>query len=71
MRHIIVDVPDVPPAPPLVERRKTPDRRKVWRGGRRDSDWVNRPPDSLARLEARQSKSGTIRHVVSTLLHLW
>jgi hypothetical protein len=71
MRHIVVDGSDVPVASPLVDRRRTPDRRKEWRGGRRDSDWVNRPPDSLARLEARRNPVGRIRRVVSTLLHLW
>jgi hypothetical protein len=54
-----------------VDRRRTPDRRKEWRGGRRDTDWINRPPDSLARLQAAQRHPGTIRRVVSTLLHLW
>ncbi len=34
----------------LFERRRRPDRRSSWRGGRRDSDWLNRPPDSLDRL---------------------
>ena len=71
MRHIVTDLTDVPLAPPLVERRRTPDRRKEWRGGRRDSDWVNRPLDSLARLEARRRSAGPVRRLVSTLLHLW
>ena len=31
--------------PPIVttERRRTPDRRTRWRGGRRDLDWLSRP----------------------------
>jgi hypothetical protein len=33
---------DVPPVISL-ERRRQPDRRTEWRGGRRDSDWRNRP----------------------------
>jgi hypothetical protein len=70
MRHIIADASDVPLAPPIVERRRTPDRRTEWRGGRRDSDWVDRPLDGLARIEARHTPSA-IRRVVSTLLHLW
>jgi hypothetical protein len=70
MRHIIADVSDVPVAPPLADRRRLPDRRKEWRGGRRDSDWVNRPPDSLSKLQAARSPN-PIRRVVSTLLHLW
>jgi hypothetical protein len=40
------DVPVV-----LFDRRRAPDRRRAWRGGRRDSDWLNRPPGALARLE--------------------
>jgi len=28
--------------PPTPERRKLPDRRAQWRGGRRDSDWLGR-----------------------------
>jgi len=69
MRHVIADVTDVPPPQPLLDRRKTPDRRKEWRGGRRDTDWINRPPDALAKLAARQSKS-TLRKIFS-VLHLW
>ncbi len=38
----------------LIERRRRPDRRSSWRGGRRDSDWLNRPPGSLDRLEQGQ-----------------
>jgi len=35
--------------PPVVtfDRRRAPDRRVGWRGGRRDSDWLNRPPGML------------------------
>ena len=42
--------------PPVVlfDRRKRPDRRTEWRGGRRDSDWVNRPPGAFAKLEKLQ-----------------
>jgi hypothetical protein len=70
MRHIIVEVSDVPAAPPLVDRRRTPDRRAVWRGGRRDSDWVNRPLSGLANLETRQRKVNALKAVLS-VLHLW
>ena len=38
----------------LIERRAHPDRRSSWRGGRRDSDWTNRPPGGLERLERAQ-----------------
>ena len=42
--------------PPFVlfERRSRPDRRSQWRGGRRDSDWLNRPLGALSRLERAQ-----------------
>ena len=36
-----------------VERRRAPDRRTRWRGGRRDRDWLNRPLGALARLARR------------------
>ena len=70
MKHIIADVSDVPPLPPAMERRCTPDRRVQWRGGRRDSDWTNRPPDALARLEAAQKVTGWKRALLG-MLHLW
>jgi hypothetical protein len=41
------------PRGPIAERRRTPDRRRRWRGGRRDTDWLNRPLDSLKRLGGR------------------
>jgi hypothetical protein len=69
MKHVVSNVVDVPPLP-MVERRRSPDRRAVWRGGRRDSDWVNRPPDAWARLESRQRKPGLLRRAAS-VLHLW
>jgi hypothetical protein len=70
MRHVIVDVVDLPAPPPVVERRRTPDRRAVWRGGRRDSDWINRPPSALDTFRARRQKPGLLRRAVS-VLHLW
>jgi hypothetical protein len=39
-----------PPAVITMERRRTPERRIGWRGGRRDSDWRNRPHGVLARV---------------------
>ena len=69
MRHIIHDSNDVPP-PPVRDRRRSPDRRKFWRGGRRDSDWVNRPVDGLAHMERRQATLTGWRRILSTL-HLW
>jgi hypothetical protein len=70
MRHIIADVSDVPAPFPVVDRRRTPDRRKVWRGGRRDSDWVNRPLSAWGAFETRRQKPGLLRRAVS-VLHLW
>jgi hypothetical protein len=50
MPHV-AELHDVPTVV-LLDRRRTPDRRATWRGGRRDTDWINRPPDSLARMNA-------------------
>ncbi len=69
MRLIIGDMTDVPAPVPLVDRRRNPDRRSVWRGGRRNSDWVNRPPHAWRALE-RQNKTGLLKRAVS-VLHLW
>jgi hypothetical protein len=33
-----------------IDRRSHPDRRAVWRGGRRDDDWINRPPGAIDRI---------------------
>jgi len=65
----ITDLGDVPPPPIVFERRKNPDRRTEWRGGRRDSDWTNRPPDALERLE-RQARLTRLRRALASL-HLW
>ena len=70
MRHLTVDVSDIPPVPPLVDRRRNPDRRAVWRGGRRDSDWVNRPPRAWEHLDANRRKPSLLRWAVSAL-HIW
>jgi hypothetical protein len=69
MKHLVSDAIDVPPPAPAYDRRRTTDRRKVWRGGRRDSDWVNRPIGALDRLE-REATFSAWRRVLSTL-HLW
>jgi len=71
MRHIILDTNDVPPPAPLYDRRRTPDRRRVWRGGRRDSDWVNRPLDGLARVDRQHTKLSGWRRALSTIHLLW
>lgn len=51
----------------LVERRTQPSRRTEWRGGRRDSDWINRPPGALKRFEKPKQVS-ILRRV---LMSLW
>jgi len=71
MRHIISELSDLPTAPPFVDRRRTPDRRKVWRGGRRDSDWVIRPVGALARFESHRSRQNLLRKAVHFVLQLW
>jgi hypothetical protein len=59
MRHVTTDLLDAPPVI-LVDRRRWPERRAMWRGGRRDSDWTNRPLGALARLE-RELANGAKR----------
>ena len=44
-----VDIPVVV----LVERRHRPSRREMWRGGRRNEDWTNRPLDAWRHLVQR------------------
>jgi hypothetical protein len=80
MKHIFTDQTDVPPPAPVYDRRRTPDRRRFWRGGRRDSDWLDRPIGGLDRFERemekaerraeRRAKLSGWRRVLSTL-HLW
>jgi|APDOM4702015191_1054821.scaffolds.fasta_scaffold247017_2 hypothetical protein len=36
-----------PPHIVQYDRRRAPDRRGGWRGGRRDTDWLSRPPGAL------------------------
>jgi hypothetical protein len=43
MRRITERVDVVPGV--IVDRRRGGDRRALWRGGRRDTDWINRPLD--------------------------
>jgi hypothetical protein len=60
-----VDIPVVI----LVERRRRPSRRALWRGGRRNDDWTNRPLNAWRQLEQQASawrqwvaRVATIRH---------
>jgi hypothetical protein len=48
------DVSDLPPVV-LVERRHHRDRRAFWRGGRRNTDWINRPIGGWRHVEQRFS----------------
>ena len=49
--------PDPRPVPPAVsvDLRAAADRRAFWRGGRRNSDWFNRPIGAWRNLEQRLS----------------
>ena len=51
MRHNgpVIAVADEPPPIVMVERRRTPNRRTRWRGGRRDRDWLTRPLHAWSR----------------------
>ena len=51
MRHNspVIAVADEPPPVVMIERRRTPDRRPEWRGGRRDRDWLTRPLHAWSR----------------------
>jgi len=49
-----IDLQDLPPVI-TVERRRLPDRRTFWRGGRRNTDWTNRPLGAWALLERQRS----------------
>ncbi|HXW04119.1 MAG TPA: hypothetical protein VD833_02725 [Vicinamibacterales bacterium] len=74
MKHTILHGDDLPLLPVLVDRRRNPDRRALWRGGRRDSDWTERPPGAwprLARGEAGASPTARFRQALSSLHLLW
>jgi len=71
MGHLIIDPGDVPPPVPTLDRRRTPDRRTVWRGGRRDSDWQNRPLGALARLEQATRRRSSFLHKALSVVGLW
>ena len=52
-----------------ADRRKTPDRRDEWRGGRRDTDWtLNRPAGVLDR-SARTDWLTALRRLVPGRSH--
>lgn len=68
MKHIRLAADDIPAAPFLMDRRRTPSRRVVWRGGRRDSDWRDRPAGAWARMETGPEPAW--KKVLGSL-HLW
>lgn len=70
MKHIVSDMGEVPPPAPEMDRRRVPDRRKAWRGGRRDSDWQNRPLGALDRLDDAKAKVKLLRRALAAL-HIW
>jgi hypothetical protein len=70
MKHIISDIGDVPPPVPMLDRRRLPDRRSQWRGGRRDSDWQSRPAGALALLTATERETSLLRRMLAAI-NLW
>lgn len=61
MRHITTSLDCEYDPPPIVmmERRRQPDRRTPWRGGRRDTDWINRPLGAWKRVAHREGRGYT------------
>jgi len=53
-RTVTREVDDVPPLV-RIERRHAPERRRGWRGGRRDADWKARPAGRWTRLRDGQA----------------
>jgi hypothetical protein len=67
MNHRVSESLDLPPEV-LLDRRCRPERRSVWRGGRRDSDWINRPPGALGRARADEQRLSVIRRWLAGLV---
>jgi hypothetical protein len=70
VKHISLQADDVPVAPFLMDRRRTPDRRSMWRGGRRDSDWHHRPPGAWDRILEKADPPARWRQVLASL-NVW
>jgi hypothetical protein len=70
VKHIILTTDDMPAVAPCVDRRRTPDRRDTWRGGRRNDDWLNRPPDAWVRVLTGARQPARWRQLLSSL-NLW
>ena len=71
MKHTTSVIDDLPLLPVHVERRLNPDRRTIWRGGRRDSDWTERPLGAWDRLGRDGRPVTRFRQVLSTLHLVW
>jgi hypothetical protein len=53
-----------------VDRRRAPDRRGQWRGGRRDTDWtLNRPAGMLAQRMERSDWFAALRRLMPGRAH--
>jgi hypothetical protein len=52
--RLTIDLTDLPPVQ-TEERRLRPDQRTSWRGGRRNTDWTNRPIGAWRHLEQGRS----------------
>jgi hypothetical protein len=52
--RLTIDLTDLPPVQ-AEERRHRPDPRTSWRGGRRNTDWTNRPIGAWRQLEQGRS----------------
>lgn len=49
--------------PVTFERRRYADRRAAWRGGRRDSDWVNKPAAAATQAEPHTTRPSVWRRL--------
>jgi hypothetical protein len=52
--RLTIDLTDLPPVQ-TEERRHRPDPRTSWRGGRRNTDWTDRPIGAWRHLEQGRS----------------
>jgi hypothetical protein len=70
VKHTTSAIDDLPLLPVHVDRRLNPDRRVIWRGGRRDSDWIARPLGAWQRLERETASPTGFRRLLSSI-NLW
>jgi hypothetical protein len=66
MKHktLPADVAGEPPVVVLMERRINPDRRALWRGGRRDRDWQDRPDGGWSRVRRPTAVAARLARIV-------